>query len=52
MFSWLCGVEFNYDDNDDDDDDDDDDDANNNNYNNSSVQFLFISVLSQQPKDQ
>ena len=47
MFCWLCGVEFNYDDNDDDGDDD-----KNNNYINASVQFLFSSVLSQQPKDQ
>ena len=49
MFSWLCGVEFNYDDN---DYGGDDGDTNNNNYNNASVRFLFISVLSQQPKDQ
>jgi len=46
MFCWQCGVEFNYDDDDDDDDDD------NNNNNNASVQFLFIRILSQQPKDQ
>ena len=45
MFRWLCGVEFNYDDDNDDNGDDDDDDDNNNN-NKSSVQFLFISVLS------
>ena len=51
MFGWLCGVEFNYDDDNDNNGDDDDDDNNNNN-NKSSVQFLFISVLSQQPKDQ
>jgi len=41
-----------YDDDDVNDNDDDDDDNSNNNNNNASVQFLLISVPSQQPNDQ